>query len=85
MEFLEKFVIPQSAEHLHLLHYLVMLVMFLFIPFISMILGGTFLSLFYRNKGIKENNSSLLRFAKEIIEIVTVNKGLGVYLVLSPY
>lgn len=84
MEFLEKFVIPQSSEHLQLLHYLVMLVMFLFIPFISMILGGTFLSLFYRHKGRKENNNGYLRFAKEIIELVTVKNGVGVILGVVP-
>jgi cytochrome c len=84
MEFLEKFVIPQSSEHLQLLHYLVMLVMFLFVPFISMILGGTFLSLFYKHKGNKENNPNYLRFAREIIEIVTVNKGVGIILGAVP-
>ncbi|MGA7838353.1 MAG: c-type cytochrome [Ignavibacteriaceae bacterium] len=84
MEFLEKFVIPQSSEHLQLLHYLVMLVMFLFVPFISMILGGTFLSLFYKHKGTKENNPHYLRFAREIIEIVTVNKGVGIILGAVP-
>ena len=84
MEFLEKFVIPQSSEHLQLLHYLAMLIFFLFVPFISMVFGGTFLSLFYRHKGLKENNKNYLTFAKEIIEVVTVSKSLGVILGIVP-
>jgi cytochrome c len=84
MEFLEKFVIPQSSEHLQLLHYLAMLIFFLFVPFISMVFGGTFLSLFYRHKGVKENHKNYLTFAKEIIEVVTVSKSLGVILGIVP-
>ncbi len=84
MEFLEKFVIPQSSEHIQLLHYLAMLIFFLFVPFISMVLGGTYLSLFYRNKGTKANNKNYLNFSKDIIEVVTVNKSLGVILGIVP-
>lgn len=84
MDFLEQFVIPQSSEHIQLLHYLAMLIFFLFIPFISMVFGGTFISLYYRSKGVRENNSSYLNFAKEVIEIATVNKGMGVILGIVP-
>jgi cytochrome c len=84
MEFLENFVIPQSSEHIELLHYLTILIFILFVPFISMVLGGISLSIFYKHKGIKENNSSYIQFAKEIIEIVTVNKSLGVILGIVP-
>lgn len=84
MEFLEKFVIPQSSEHLQLLHYLAMLIFFLFVPFISTVLGGTFLSLFYKHKGRKENNKNYLTFAKEIIEVVTISKSVGIILGIVP-
>ena len=84
MDFLEQFIIPQSLEHIQLLHYLAMLIFFLFIPFISVAFGGAFLSLYYRRKGIKENNSSYLNFAKEVIEIATVNKSMGVILGIVP-
>lgn len=84
MEFLEKFVIPQSAEHIQLLHYLAMLIFILFIPFISMVFGGISLSLYYKKKGIKENNSDYIKFSEEIIEVATVNKGVGVILGIVP-
>ena len=84
MEFLEKFVIPQSAQHLQLLHYLAILIFFLFVPFISMVFGGTFLSLLYRRKGLKENNSNYLTFAKEVIELTTISKSVGIILGIVP-
>ena len=84
MEFLENFVIPQSSEHIQLLHYLAMLIFILFVPFISMVFGGISLSLFYRNKGIKENNRSYIKFAQEIIELVTISKGVGIILGIVP-
>ena len=40
MEFLNNFVLPQSAEHIELLHYMLLIVLFLFIPFISIVFGG---------------------------------------------
>ncbi len=84
MEFLEKFVIPQSSEHIQLLHYLATLIFILFIPFISMVFGGLSLSLYYRNKGVKESNSDYIKFSKEIIEVVTVSKGVGIILGIVP-
>lgn len=84
MEFLNKLVIPLSGEHIALLHYLQMLILFLFIPFISIVFGGLLLSIIYRNKGAKENNSQYLRFSRELIEITTVNKSTGVILGIFP-
>ncbi len=80
MNFLDKLVIPLSPEHIALLHYIAILVFFLFVPFISMVLGGTVLSLFYRRKGLKESNHYFLHFAKDAIEIVTINTSMGIVL-----
>ena len=84
MDFFNSLVIPQSADHIKLLHYMLVLILFLFIPFISIIFGGTILSLFYRRKGYKENNPLQLRFSKDIVEIVTVNKSMGIILGIVP-
>ncbi|RPI68984.1 MAG: hypothetical protein EHM47_13885, partial [Ignavibacteriales bacterium] len=84
MEFLDKLVLPQSAEHIELLHYMVILVLALFIPFISIILGGTTLSLYFRKKGIEAGNPFYLKFAKDIIELVTINKSVGIILGIVP-
>lgn len=77
MEFLNNFVLPQSAEHIELLHYMLLIVLFLFIPFISIVFGGILLSLFYKRKGEKKSNSFYLRLSKDITDITTVNKSAG--------
>jgi len=84
MEFLDKLVIPQSAEHIQLLHYLLMLILFLFIPFISAVFGSTILSLYYKAKGFKESNNLYLKFSKEVIETLTINKSIGIILGIVP-
>ncbi len=84
MEFLNNFVLPQSAEHIELLHYMLLLVLFLFIPFISIVFGGIILSVIYRRKGEKGNDKFYLRLAKEIAEITTINKSVGFILGVAP-
>jgi cytochrome c len=84
MEFLDNLVLPQSAEHIALLHYMTLLVLFLFLPFISIILGGSTLSLIYKRRGEKEENSNFTRFSKDIIDICTINKSTGVILGIVP-
>ncbi len=84
MDFFNSLVIPQSADHIKLLHYMLILILFLFIPFISIIFGGTILSLFYRRRGYKNNNGLCLRFSKDIAELSTVNKSLGIILGIVP-
>jgi cytochrome c len=84
MDFFNSLVIPQSADHIKLLHYMLILILFLFIPFISLLFGGTIISLFYRNKGYNKSNSTFLRFSKDIIEIATINKSMGIILGIVP-
>lgn len=84
MDFLDKLVIPQSSEHIQLLHYLLMLILFLFIPFISAVFGSAILSLYYKAKGLKETNNIYLKFSKDIIESLTINKSIGIILGIVP-
>src|SRR3989304_10517910 len=84
MEFLNNFVLPQSAEHIELLHYMLLIVLFLFIPFISIVFGGVFLSILYKKKAEKKNDSNYLRLAKDIAEITTINKSVGFILGIIP-
>lgn len=84
MDFLDKLVIPQSAEHIQLLHYLLILILFLFIPFLSTVFGSTILSLYYKAKGFKESNNIYLKFSKDLIETLTINKSIGLILGIIP-
>jgi len=84
MDFLDNLVLPQSSEHIMLLHYMLILIMFLFIPFVSIVFGGTAISLFYKRKGTKPGNELHLRFARDVIETLTLTKGIGVVLGIVP-
>jgi cytochrome c len=84
MEFLDNLVLPQSSEHIELLHYMAMLILSLFVPFISIIFGGASLSLYYRKKGLDEGNAVYLKFAKDIIDLLTINKSIGIILGIVP-
>jgi len=84
MDFLKNMALPQSAEHIELLHYLLVLILFIFIPFISMIFGGTGLSLYLKRKEKKDLDENSRKLAKDLIEIVTINKNVGLILGLVP-
>ena len=84
MEFLKDIALPQSAEHIQLLHYMLILILFLFIPFIGAIFGGTVLSVFYKKKEKIDLDENHRKFSQDIIEIVTVNKSVGFILGLVP-
>ncbi|MBK7629630.1 MAG: c-type cytochrome [Ignavibacteriales bacterium] len=84
MDFLDKLVLPQSAEHIELLHYMLILILALFVPFISIIFGGTFASIHYGKKFRKTKTLYYKKFSKDVIEYVTVNNGVGVILGIVP-
>jgi cytochrome c len=84
MEFLDKLVLPQSAEHINLLHLIAIIVQFIFIPFLSLVFGGTLFSIIYRNKGLKEQNPHFIRFSSELINLTTFNNTFGVILGIVP-
>jgi cytochrome c len=84
MDFLDKLVLPQSAEHIELLHYMLILLMALFVPFISIIFGGTFASIHYGKKFRKTKTLYYKKFSRDVIEYVTVNNGVGVILGIVP-
>ena len=84
MDFFDKIVLPQSAEHIQLLHYLMVLIQFLFLPFLSMVLVGTFLSLKYWKKGLRKKNPLYVQFSHDVIDALTVSKSFGIVLGILP-
>jgi len=84
MEFLKNIALPQSAEHIELLHLLLIIVLFLFVPFICSIFGGTALSLFFKRIRRKSGDERYGKLSKEIMEIVTINKGVGFIIGIVP-
>lgn len=84
MDFLDKLVLPQSLDHFALLHYMAIIILFLFVPFISLVIGGTILSLYSKIKGKSDENGFYTKFSKEVISLTTFTKGAGVGLGIIP-
>ncbi|MDP4116819.1 MAG: hypothetical protein Q8903_11830, partial [Bacteroidota bacterium] len=84
MELLDKFVLPQSAEHIQLLHYMVIVVLALSIPFLSVMLCGTLISYLHKRKDNAVSKAHSERFALNVINIITVNKSIGFVLGVLP-
>lgn len=74
MDFLDQLVIPPSANHVMLLKYILTISLLLFIPYTGMMIGATYLSNYFNNKGRKMHNPLYTRFAKDVIEQLTITK-----------
>jgi cytochrome c len=74
MDLLENLVIPPSANHVLLVKYILIISLLLFIPYISMVLGGSFISDYFNKKGKKTGDKRYLRFAKDVIEKLTITR-----------
>lgn len=87
MDILHNLVYPQSPNHIELLQYLFFLTLLLLLPYLSVLIGTTLLSLMHFNKGRKLNDRKSFVFAKELIDLFTRNKvmtlGLGIVPMIS--
>jgi len=85
MNFLENFVLPQSLEHIELLHYMTMVLSFLFLPFLGLLIIGTSLSLFFKHKGNKTSDNVLIDLSYDIMRISVGSKNVGIALGILPF
>lgn len=87
MEFFDSLVIPPSENHVLLLKYILTITLMLFIPYVGMMLGAAFISTYFNKKGKLEGNKLYARFAKDVIEKLTITNSaefaLGTIPVLS--
>lgn len=87
MDFFDKLVIPPSQNHILLLKYILMISFLLFIPYIGMVLGSTFLSNYFNKRAKETGNELFSRFARDVIKRLTFNKNaefaLGILPMLS--
>ena len=84
MEFLDKLVLPQSLEHIQLLHYMMTLVLFLYIPFTGLLMGSISLSLWYKRKARLTGDPLYLELSSDIIRTATFKKTAGFILAMLP-
>ncbi len=77
MNFLENIALPQSAHHIELLYGLLILTFILFIPYLALVNGALFYSLYFNRKGNKTGEDKYFSIAKRIIDLVTFNKSMS--------
>ncbi len=87
MNYLDKFLQPQSLENITMLKYLLWFSLFVLIPYLSIVSGFTLISAYYYKKGVIKNDSKYRNYASLIINSVTTNKfsilGFGVLPIIS--
>ncbi|GAB4153018.1 MAG: hypothetical protein Fur0015_15360 [Ignavibacteriales bacterium] len=69
MDFLQQSVLPQSAHHIVLLKYMLVLAYFIFLPYFALLLGSMFISDSYRKKYNDKNLSSY-----KVVDFLTFNR-----------
>lgn len=84
MDLLDQSVLPQSLHHMVLLKYLLALAYILFLPYVSVLFGSLSYSLFFRRKAEKSGENIYKRFSKDIIDVITFNKGVAFTLGVVP-
>ncbi|MDQ3193784.1 MAG: hypothetical protein M3P82_02165, partial [Bacteroidota bacterium] len=84
MDFLDNLVIPSTTQHLNLLKIILVMAMLIFMPFFGMLLGGTGFSMIFNAYGRKIKNKLFVRFAKDIIDKLAINRFIGVGLGVIP-
>src|SRR5512146_3160953 len=87
MNFIDQLVVPPTANHVLLLKYIFVVSLLLFLPYLGMMMGASFISVYLSGKGTKSGNNMLSRFAKDVIEKLAITKnaevGLGIIPLLS--
>lgn len=84
MDFIDNLVLPQSAHHMVLLKYLLVLTYILLIPYLSLLFGSLTLSIYFERKQDQIQTNSYYRFAKELIDQITFNKSVSFALGVVP-
>jgi len=84
MEFLDKAILPQSAHHMVLIKYLIVLAFALLIPYLSLLLGHLTYSLYFRKRAINEKDENFYKLSEDLIEMITFNKSVAFALGIVP-
>lgn len=78
MEFINNLVLPPTTQHANLMLFLQIMVLLIFVPFFSLMVGGTIVSVYYNIIGRMRKNPIYLQFSKDLIDTVSVKKSAGV-------
>ncbi len=84
MDFFQELFLPPSADHLHLIKFLLMVIYFIHLPFIALVIGGTFYSLWFNVRDGGRNHPIYGRLAYQVLEALVFNKWAGLVLGVLP-
>ena len=84
MNFLENIGLPQSSQNIELLSYLILLTLLILLPYLGLLFGSTILSIMFNRKGRVYKNNIYIKFSKDLIDLITVNRSSSVALGLLP-
>lgn len=84
MNFFDELIIPPTENHVLVLKYMLLLSLMLFVPYLGMVMGGSYLSVRYGKKSVKTGNKMYARFAKEVLEKLTIVKNAEIALGIIP-
>lgn len=71
-------------EHFQLLNYLMVMALLINLPYMGMLIGSTFFSVFFRGVDRIEPNEKARVFGKDILDIIPCNIGVGIILGIIP-
>lgn len=84
MDLLTDLFLPPSSDHLELIKYIILIIYFIHIPFISLMIGGTFFSFFFRLLSKNDQESRFWKVSEEFINRLVFRKTAGITLGVLP-
>jgi len=85
MDFLKQIALPQSEAQIGVLYFVLNVIDFLLLPFISYVFGALVLSLYHNRKGRLHNDPLAQRFAKEMVDHILPNKSILLLFGVVPF
>ncbi|MDZ7265424.1 MAG: hypothetical protein ONB16_12620 [candidate division KSB1 bacterium] len=84
MQFSDQFTLLATPAHLSLVKILLLIMFLLHLPYIGLLIGSSFLSVWFNLSGRKNKNPLHSSFARDLIELAAFNKSIGLVLGALP-
>lgn len=84
MQFSDQFTLLATPAHLSLVKILLLIMFLLHLPYIGLLIGSSFLSVWFNFLGRRNKNPQHSTFARDLIELAAFNKSIGLVLGALP-
>ncbi len=84
MQFSDQFTLLATPAHLSLVKILLLIMFLLHLPYMGLLIGSSFLSVWFNFLGRKNKNQQHSTFARDLIELAAFNKSIGLVLGALP-